>query len=79
MIPKTVSEFEEREAARFNGYNWSQWIELPRSERLNAVAYVRVSELVDRHRADAQRRASENAKPPAAKGAGRARRRYARR
>lgn len=36
-----LPEYEEREAARFNLYNWSEWLALPRAERVESVAYHR--------------------------------------
>lgn len=48
-----VPEIEEREAAKFNGYTWRTWQDLPRRERVDNVAYFRLSRLIDLHREDA--------------------------
>jgi hypothetical protein len=48
-----VSELEERDAARFNGYTWHDWRELFYADRADGVAYYRISRLIDMHREDA--------------------------
>ena len=52
-IPGMVPEIEERHAARFGGYRWREWLELPRSERINGVAAYRLDRLVEIHSQDA--------------------------
>lgn len=53
LIPGLVSSFEERDAARYNLYNWTDWRALEHSERALCVAYYRMSHLVELHRNDA--------------------------
>lgn len=53
LIPGLVPEVEERDAARFNGYTWSDWRKLAYDERVTGVAYYRLSRLVDMHREEA--------------------------
>ena len=48
-IPGIVPEIDERDAARFSGYTWSEWDALPYDERAGAVAYHRVSRLIEMH------------------------------
>lgn len=54
ILPWAVPELEERDAARFNGYNWQTWLSLAREERVDCVAYARLQRLVDMHQNEAQ-------------------------
>lgn len=54
VIPGLVSEFEEREAARFGHYNWTAWQELTYEDRAYGVAHYRTHSLVELHQNDAQ-------------------------
>lgn len=54
-----VPEFEEREAARWGGYRWIDYADLPIDERVQAVAHYRVSTLIEIYRGDAVRRGIE--------------------
>lgn len=56
VIPGLVPEIEEREACRFNGYTWHDWHDLPKEERVDAVAHFRLIKLIDMHQADASQR-----------------------
>ena len=56
VFPELIPEIEEREAARFNGYPWSQWKELVRGEKVSGVAYFRIRRAIDMNRDDAQER-----------------------
>lgn len=49
LYPGLVSEFEERSAALFGLYTWTQWSRLPRNERVQAVAHYRLVHLIDAH------------------------------
>ena len=49
IAPGLLPEYEEREAARFNGYRWTEWCALPRGERIHGVGYYRVHLLVGIH------------------------------
>lgn len=42
-----VSEYEEREAARFGLYTWAQWQVLPRHERVMSMAHYRLHHIVE--------------------------------
>ena len=53
FFAKLVSPFEEREAARFNLYNWGAWRAMDPGERVIAIAYYRLSHTVEAHRQDA--------------------------
>lgn len=53
-LPGLVSEFEEREAARFGHYNWTAWRQLSNEERAFVVAHYRTYHLVELHQNDAQ-------------------------
>lgn len=44
-----VPEIEEREAAIFCGYRWSEWLNLPWTERSNSVAHYRLHYMIDAH------------------------------
>lgn len=52
-IPGIVTEYEEREAARFGLYRWIDWCALPRSERLMGLAHYRTSQLIELHEGEA--------------------------
>ena len=54
VFPELIPEIEEREAARFNGYSWSQWQGLVRGEKVSGVAYCRIRRAIDMNRDDAQ-------------------------
>ena len=54
IVPNVVPEVEEREAARFNGYTWKEWLKLPRQERVDGVAYSRIRRYIDMHQEDAK-------------------------
>ena len=58
-VPGIVPEIEEREAARFNGYTWKEWLDLPRQERVDGLAYFRIQKQIDMHRGDAQSKEQE--------------------
>lgn len=52
-VPVTTSDwFEQREAARFSLYTWTEYQQLPANERAGVVAYYRVynklNALIDR-------------------------------
>lgn len=53
-IPGLVSEYEEREAARFGHYNWKAWKELSYEDRAFGIAHYRTSNLIELHQNDAQ-------------------------
>ncbi len=48
-----ISEIEEKDSARFNGYPWPQWKELTYDERVDGVAYFRLTRLIDMCKEDA--------------------------
>jgi len=54
-----VPEVEEREACRFNGYQWENWQDLPRYERVDGVAYFRIRKAIEMHQQDAQDRETQ--------------------
>ena len=49
-----VSEIELRHTARFSGYSWRQWEELPRDEKIQAIAYSRIRRAIDVNEEDAR-------------------------
>ncbi len=49
-----VPEVEEREAAKFCGYNWREWRDLPRQERVIGFAHFRVHRLIEMNQQDAR-------------------------
>ena len=53
ILPGLIPEIEERDAARFGGYTWQQWRELPLVERVDGVAYYRMTRIVEIHKEDA--------------------------
>ena len=53
LVPGLVAEIEEREAARFNGYTWRDWLELERHERAAGIAHSRLTHLIALHQQDA--------------------------
>ena len=52
-MPGFVPEYEEREAARFGLYNWTQWQFLDTKEKASVVAQRRMSNLIRLHQDDA--------------------------
>lgn len=44
-----MPEYEERQAARWGNYNWSEWCGLSRDERIVGVAHYRMANLVEVH------------------------------
>lgn len=53
VYPGLVPRIEEREAARFAGFSWREYLALERSERVEAVAHYRMAHLIDLHKQDA--------------------------
>lgn len=56
-----VAPYEEREAARFNGYTWREWQDMDGWERALCVAYMRVNRAIGSHVAHAQVEAQKKA------------------
>lgn len=54
-----VPEYEEREAAIFAHYNWTQWVELTWQERAQIVAHYRLHLLIQGHVDEAVGKAQE--------------------
>ena len=54
LLPGLVSEYEEREAARWGGYTWPAWQALEREERIDGIAHYRLDRLISLHQLDAQ-------------------------
>ena len=52
-MPGFVPEYEEREAARFGLYNWTQWQFLDTKEKASIVAQRRMANLIRLHQEDA--------------------------
>ncbi len=52
-MPGFVPEYEEREAARFGLYNWTQWQFLNTDEKASIIAQRRMSNLIRLHQDDA--------------------------
>lgn len=55
-FPGLVAELEERVAAKFNGYNWHDWLSLPRYERVDGIAYFRIHSMIEHHNQEAVER-----------------------
>jgi hypothetical protein len=53
MIPGLVAPVEERDAARHSGYTWHDWGTLPYRERVDGVAYFRISRQMEMHKEEA--------------------------
>lgn len=51
-----MPDYEERQAARFGNYNWSEWCTLTKPERALGVAYYRMQHLIELHVEEAHRR-----------------------
>jgi len=54
-----ISEIEDRDSAKFNGYSWREWQELLYQDRVDGVAYYRLRRLIDMHEEDAVSREVE--------------------
>ncbi len=67
-LPGLVSEFEEREAARFGHYNWTAWQQLSYEDRAFGVAHYRMHYLVELHQNDAQSKELERRQKNAQQG-----------
>ncbi len=52
-MPGFVPEYEEREAARFGLYSWTQWQFLNTNEKASIIAQRRMSNLISLHQDDA--------------------------
>ena len=48
-----ISEVEERDSARFNSVPWEQWQRMPYLERVDGVAYYRLTLIIDMSKEDA--------------------------
>lgn len=48
-VAGAVPEYDQREAARFSLYSWTQYLALPRSEQIGVIAYYRAHRLVEAH------------------------------
>ena len=48
-----ISEVEDRDSSRFNGYSWREWQTLSYQDRVDGVAYYRLRRLIDMHEEDA--------------------------
>jgi hypothetical protein len=55
-IPGMVSEFDERAAAGASAIPWTTWETMDRGDRIMAVAFSRMQQLVEIHRDDAAAR-----------------------
>lgn len=44
-----VPEYEEREAARFSGYTWTEWETSTHLEHVHAIAYYRAHIMIENH------------------------------
>lgn len=51
--PGLVSDYEARDAAKFNLYNWTDWCSISSEERAICVAFFRISNAVEEHVQDA--------------------------
>lgn len=58
-----VSEIELRAVARFSGYTWRQWEQLPQDDKVQDVAYQRIRRAIDANEEDARDKAIARAKP----------------
>ena len=53
LLPSLVPVYEEREAARFGNYNWSQWGVLDNTEKALGIAHYRLYQLIELNKSDA--------------------------
>ncbi len=53
ILPELVPLYQEREAAKFSLYNWTDWRNLSPTERGLAVAHYRISHVIGLHQQDA--------------------------
>ncbi len=49
----TIPAYEEREAARFGLYNWTEWRLLNNDDKAMAVAHYRINGMISLHQQDA--------------------------
>lgn len=48
-VAGAVPEYDQREAARFSLFSWTEYLALPRKEQINVIAYHRAHKLVEAH------------------------------
>ncbi len=54
-----ISEVEERISATFNNVTWEQWQKMPYLERVDGVAYHRLTQMIEMSKEDAVSREVE--------------------
>ncbi len=59
LVAGLVPQVEERDSARHNGYTWKEWQVLHYRERVDGVAYYRLSRAIDMHKEEAVTKAQE--------------------
>lgn len=59
LIPGLVPNVEERDSAKHNGYTWKEWQELHYRERIDGVAYYRLTRQMEMHKEEAVSKAIE--------------------
>lgn len=59
VLPGVVPEIDERDAARYGGYAWREWLQLPRYERVDCFAAYTLHNLIDAHSNEAAQDAIE--------------------
>lgn len=42
-----ISELEERDSAKFNGFTWNEWQKLDYQDRVDGVAYARLTRMIE--------------------------------
>lgn len=54
-----VSELDEREAARFGHYTWTEWQKIPHQIRVRGIAHHMMQTLIEAHVQDASEQATK--------------------
>lgn len=59
VLPGVIPEIDEREAAKYSGYTWREWLDLSRFERVDCFAAFTLHNLIDAHSHEAAQDAIE--------------------
>lgn len=54
-----VAEMEERQAARTSGYTWPEYMAAEYDSRVTAVAFMRLTQIIELHSQDAVEKAQD--------------------
>ena len=70
LVPEIASLYEEREAAVFARYNWTEWRSLDWRDRSAAMAHYRTHRLIELHQNDVIAREMDRKAKKTSQGAG---------